>query len=94
MLITGDPALMHEVLDLLKEAHIKVTFPKPPLVFMRSIQTSWRIHFCSGCSLGFCFSFEIDLILQVTFFVISSLVEQEGGREVCDLVGKHASIVL
>lgn len=62
-LIAGDPALMHEVLDLLKEAQIKVTLPNPPLVFMRSIQTSCRIHFWSGCSLRFYFSFEIYLIL-------------------------------
>ena len=27
----GDPALMHEVLDLLKAAHIKVSFTLPPL---------------------------------------------------------------
>jgi hypothetical protein len=27
----GDPALMHEVLDLLKAAHIKVSFSLPPL---------------------------------------------------------------
>jgi hypothetical protein len=51
---------MHQVLDLLKQANIKVTrYPMP-----RSFHQSERPA------------------LQVTFFVISSFVQREGGIEV------------
>jgi hypothetical protein len=91
LLHPGDPAMMHEVLDLLKAAHLKV--PKtffttaspylniflPPLYFSVAFNSSSAL-FHHGVFIFV--DLELSFNLQATFFITSSYVKREGGREV------------
>jgi hypothetical protein len=72
---------MHEVLDLLKAAHIKVSFTLSHLFEVKFLPSE-GIPFDSSVHAVLASEMKVISNMQVTFFVISSYVQREGGRQV------------